>query len=142
MLPHHVRELLKQLGLRSTVPRSLVIEALLTLNRPVSHHELAELIPESEIDLSTIFRNLVLLADAGLVRRMELGDRIWRYEWIGVPTTEYHPHFVCTQCGQIRCLTESESVTPSLATANLLIEEVVLRGLCPNCRKSSEPLLD
>jgi Fur family transcriptional regulator, ferric uptake regulator len=143
MLPDHVRELMKRLGLRATYPRSLVIEALLALDRPVSHQELAEQLPASDIDLSTVFRNLVLLVETGLVRRIELGDRIWRYEWVGVQgAVGNHPHFVCSRCVRILCLNDGGPANPPPTPAGLLVEEIVLRGLCPECRTQPTPGLD
>lgn len=130
-----VRELLKHLGLRATIPRCLIIDALQTIGHPVSHLELAEHLADAEIDLSTVFRNLVALADAGLVRRIELGDRIWRYEWIDPASgTDGHPHFVCSQCGQILCLADDGPIRLSMTPSSLQIQDVILRGLCAECQ--------
>jgi Fe2+ or Zn2+ uptake regulation protein len=129
---------MKRLGLRATLPRCLVIRTLLEVAHPVSHQELAERLSGSEIDLSTVFRNLVALVDSGLVRRIELGDRIWRYEWVGLRgDAGPHPHFVCSRCGQILCLTDGEGMHSPASPRNLLVEEVVLRGLCATCRVPS-----
>lgn len=134
-----VRELLKHLGLRATIPRCLIIEALQSLGQPISHLELAEQLASAEIDHSTVFRNLVALVEFGLVRRIELGDRIWRYEWIDPENGGGgHPHFVCSRCGQILCLAEGGPVRVSETPPSLHIEEVILRGLCSVCLQSAD----
>jgi Fur family ferric uptake transcriptional regulator len=73
----------------------------------VSHPELFEALASEGFDRETLYRNLVDLAEAGLVRRTDHGDHVWRYE---LKTTSEdghgnsHPHFVCTDCGEVACL--------------------------------------
>lgn len=139
MQPVSIRELLKHLGLRATIPRCLIIEALRSIGHPISHLELTEHLAQAEIDHSTIFRNLVALAESGLVRRVELGDRIWRYEWIDPASgPEGHPHFVCSRCGQILCLADGGPIRLSADPSSLQIQDVILRGLCSHCQPRAD----
>jgi len=49
------------------------------------------------ISLGTVYRNLGLLAEHGVINRVSLGDGIERYD----AHTEPHYHFVCRTCGKI-----------------------------------------
>lgn len=137
MVPLSSRELLNHLGLRATIPRCLVVDALRSSEQPVSQLELAESLRETGIDLSTVFRNLGVLVDSGLVRKIELGDRVWRYEWIDPSgNLDAHPHFVCSSCHQILCLAEEGGIRVTLGGQGLQIQDVILRGLCPECQQA------
>uniref|UniRef100_A0A7C4LLL3 Uncharacterized protein n=1 Tax=Schlesneria paludicola TaxID=360056 RepID=A0A7C4LLL3_9PLAN len=122
---------MKWLGLLATDRRSFVSEPLLTPARPVSHRELAAQLSKTEIDLSTVFRNLVLLSETGLVRRIELGDRIWRTERAGVQgAAGHHSRFVCNRCGRIRCPNDGGPAYSPVTASGLLVEGIVPWRLC------------
>jgi Fur family ferric uptake transcriptional regulator len=73
---------------------------------PVSHPELFEALADAGFDRATLYRNLIDLAEAGIVRRTDLGDHTWRYELRASEDGHVveHPHFVCTGCGEVACL--------------------------------------
>ena len=85
------------------------------------------------------YRNLMDLAEAGIVSRAELGDHVWRYEVRreGHEHSAEHPHFVCVDCGEVTCLTEtSVDITPTPGTKKSSIgslTEVLLKGHCGKC---------
>lgn len=100
---------LRGAGLRSTGPRILVLRQLTGRASPVSHGELCEEMKRDGLDRATIYRNLTDLTDAGIVTRVDLGDHVWRFELRTRDEghTSAHPHFVCSDCGSISCLTDS-----------------------------------
>lgn len=126
--------------MRSTAPRVSVLERLRRADAPLSHAEIAdELIPMG-FDRATIYRNLVDLAEAGLVSRVELGDHVWRYEVRGSEPREgegEHPHFVCNDCGTVSCLPKvSVAIRPAPGSRRSIVAEisdVVLKGRCESC---------
>ncbi|MEZ6048415.1 MAG: transcriptional repressor [Planctomycetaceae bacterium] len=77
-----LRILLKEVGLRCTSARIRVIQELKQASAPVTHAELADKLVPLGFDKATVFRNLVDMAEAGLLRRIELGDHVWRFEWV------------------------------------------------------------
>ncbi|MEI6805254.1 MAG: transcriptional repressor [Myxococcaceae bacterium] len=112
-------------GLRSTPARIAVLTLLSQAKKPMSHGELADCLQAEEFDRATIFRNLTDLTEAGLLSRIDLGDHTWRFE-----LKAQHPHFVCTDCGDVACLSDSDiQVSTKLAT----ISEVLLKGHCGEC---------
>lgn len=140
-----VRARLREVGLRATPARIAVYRVLLGKRAPMSHAEVCEAVAGGGFDRATVYRNLVDLADAGLLRRADLGDHVWRFERRGEgadPTDEEHPHFVCSECGGVTCLPD-DAVTVAAAphlprslrdavggTGKVAIQ---IRGTCDDC---------
>lgn len=133
------RELLREVGLRTTRPRLRVLEQLSRVTTPVSHGELVEELETQGMDRTTVYRNLLDLTDAGLVRRSDLGDHVWRFELKreGAQNDPEHPHFTCTDCGTVECLPEvTVQVARGQRAPKSIVKrqvEVQLRGLCDDC---------
>lgn len=127
-----LRDLLRSVGLRATLPRLKVLRRLDDSTAPVSHADLArELVPLG-FDRATVYRNLNDLVDAGLATRVELGGNVWRFESRSAETG--HPHFLCKRCGEVVCLAEVDVQLPNPGRRQIGdIEDVVLRGRCSSC---------
>ncbi len=130
---------LRAAGLRATQPRLAVLKAL-EQSRSVTHSELAEALAGSGWDRATVYRNLVALAEAGLARRVDPGDHVWRYEIADATASDEaraHPHFVCDDCGAVECLPGvSLRVGAAGDAPRAVLErsvEVQLRGRCDRC---------
>lgn len=129
-----LRELLTGEGLRVTEQRMVILRAMAKLHDPISHPELTERLASTSLDRATIYRNLLSLTEAGLLVKTQLGDNVWRFE---LPTKDNaghhrHPHFVCSECGDVACLPENAVVLHGQA-ARAHVAEVQLRGRCQAC---------
>jgi Fur family ferric uptake transcriptional regulator len=123
-------------GLRATPCRVAVLQRLSQASSPLTHREMFEALREEGFDKSTIFRSLNDLADARLARRLELGDHVWRYEALSETTNEHHdgnlhPHLLCVDCGSITCL-DDDQVEINIS-GTLAVDEILLKGHCPDC---------
>ncbi len=129
------RAVLRDKGLRATPARIAVLNFLNASERPVSHLDATEELEKNGFEKSTVFRALVDLTDAGLLRKMELGDHVWRFERVIEQNgdTNVHPHLLCVDCGTVQCLDEGE-VELKAAKSLGPIEEVLLRGHCKECQ--------
>jgi Fur family ferric uptake transcriptional regulator len=140
---HHAqtaRKMLASAGIRNTMPRIAVLTALLEAHRPLSAERLAERLAELQADEVTIYRILRTFAEKGLAHQVDVGDRVWRFAACGDEEhNARHAHFVCRKCGELECLDEdAEQVPPKLPTPRghtVENQEVLLRGLCADCRK-------
>jgi Fur family transcriptional regulator, ferric uptake regulator len=130
---------LREAGLRKTAPRLAVLDALEHAEAPLSHAEVAERLVGDGLDRVTVYRNLLALTDAGLVRRTDLGDHVWRFELVRPGDSgaheAAHPHFVCSDCGAVSCLPDlrvrfAGAGADAVARKRL---EVQLRGVCGEC---------
>ncbi len=128
------RELLTSRGLRVTEQRVELLHELVRVTSPISHPELNERMAKSGLDRATIYRNLLTLAEAGVIVRAQLGDQVWRYELPRTTTSDHahHPHLVCSECGNVRCLAAG-TVKLHGEAAKSQVAEVQLRGRCAEC---------
>jgi len=133
-----IKASLRDAGLRATKPRLAVLRALHKGHGPLSHADLTAEVGE-DIDRATLYRNLSDLADAGLLRRLDVGDHTWRFELTGCHDDDHdhgpHAHFTCTECGDVTCLPAPElsfhgAVPGSVGQGAV---EVHLRGVCDDC---------
>ena len=135
-----LRAELRERGLRATPSRLAVLELLRAHARqpPMSHAEVTAKLSAGPWDPATIYRNLTDLVEAGLVRRSDMGDHVWRFEPVSAEHGgAAHPHFVCTECGTVACLPPMEFVVPRARTPRALRQrnvEVQVRGLCDSCQ--------
>lgn len=109
-LRKELKRRLRALSLRSTASRLAVLAQLHEHAHPLSHAQLMKLLAPQGWDPATVYRILSDLSEVGLLRRMDLGDHIWRFELIDECRTvsDDHAHFLCTDCGLITCLPELE----------------------------------
>jgi Fur family transcriptional regulator, ferric uptake regulator len=135
-----LRTLLRGAGLRATIARVAVLQTLMKERVPLSHGEVYDRVGDQGFDRATVYRNLVDLAEAGLLSRADLGDHVWRFELLdeGGHAVEVHPHFVCTDCGTVACLpSESVAVRATRGSPKSLRRrgtfEVNINGLCDAC---------
>lgn len=138
-----LRSVVRAKGLRATPSRLAVLELLRSSDTPMSHGDVADRLATQAWDRATIYRNLTDLAEAGLVRRTDIGDHIWRFEALSEDhEAAAHPHFVCTECGTVECLPELELAIrasrnsrskPPRAVKQRQVE-VHVRGLCDACQ--------
>ena len=123
--------------MRATPARVATLDLLHRAASPLTHADVAEYFAERGIDKATAYRNLNDMTDAGLLRRTELGDHVWRFEPIGEGEHEdtAHPHFVCVDCGSVSCLSEIRLTAKSLNASQQIgeVTEILLRGLRKNC---------
>lgn len=118
-------------GLRVTPQRVAVLRGLGQMQGPASHYEVADQLEPRQMDRATVYRNLVALAEAGLVVRTQMADGVWRYELASETASHgVHPHLMCTDCGQVSCL---PSASVKLRGVEAVISEVHLRGRCAAC---------
>lgn len=112
-----VRQRLKSAGLRCTAARLTVLQHLVDHRGPKTHAEVADELADKGFDRATIYRNLIELTEASILARVDLGDRMWRFEFLGHDEKHghdaSHPHFVCTSCGEVSCLSDvTVEITP------------------------------
>jgi Fur family ferric uptake transcriptional regulator len=139
------RSRIRAAGLRCTAARLAVLEHIAAARGPKTHAEVSAELGDAGFDRATIFRNLTELTDAGLVSRVQLGDRVWRFELARQPVRgrapETHPHFVCTGCGTVSCLDDVQvAITPHAPGRGRArprgirsVTEVLLKGRCDRC---------
>ena len=131
-----LRGALRGRGLRATPSRIAVLGLLRKVGGPLSHAEAVERLEGQGWDRATIYRNLTDLADAGLARRADVGDHVWRFEAVDAAhADDPHAHFVCTECGVVECLPDLALAVGKAAPRAVRQKqvEVQVRGRCDGC---------
>jgi len=134
-------DLLRRVGVRRTIARVNLLRCLADLDAPQTQAQISERLAPHGFDGSTVFRGLTDLTEAGLVVRIDAGDRIWRFELrdrdpMGVLDPNHHPHVVCIHCGRLACLSHAVADVNPGAAEGWTIHGLVLRGTCPVCHGS------
>ena len=87
------------------------------------------------VSIATVYNTLNLLVEAGLVRRINLGDGVARYERI--TATNNHHHLICTRCGKVKEMKAVELVGDLLSRKPRSFEPayftLYIYGLCSRC---------
>jgi Fur family transcriptional regulator, ferric uptake regulator len=98
-------------GQRYTTGRRALIEVLERSERPLSIPELIR--GRRDLAQSSAYRNLAVLEQAGIVRRIVTNDEFARYE-LAEDLTEHHHHLICSSCGAIDDFTVSAQLEADL----------------------------
>lgn len=93
---------LRASGLRLSTPRRLVLEALFAAKGPVAAADLAR---DLSIDESSVYRNLEVLEQHGLVRHVHLGHSAGLYTLARADETEY---LYCERCAKVTAVTPED----------------------------------
>lgn len=135
-----LRRSLRGAGLRATAPRLAVLKSLSAAIGPISHGEVMNALAGDGWDRATVYRNLMALTEAGLLRRTDLGDHTWRFELQrgdAVGESGVHPHFLCDACGDVVCLPGGAvQVVAARGTPRAIQRrryEVQIKGRCDSC---------
>lgn len=116
-------------------------DAILSVIQGTKSHPSADWIYEQiravypDISLGTVYRNLSLFKDDGLVRVVTVVNGTERFDANVLP----HPHFACRQCGAVIDITVDFSMALSkLASSGFTVEncDITYHGLCPSCTKN------
>ncbi len=133
---------LRAVGLRSTAQRRAVLQALFVA-RHATVDELAVEVQVSmpDVSLSTIYRTLETLDEAGLVTHAHLHHGSPTYHSV---EEEPHVHLVCTGCGDIgqQPITVAASLAAQLEEATGFVVDVshlAVHGLCAACLRDVPP---
>ena len=128
-------------GQRYTSNRRALIDLLDATDHPVTIAEVLTL--RTDLAQSSVYRNLSVLEQAGVVHRVVATDEFARYE-LAQDLTEHHHHLICSSCGAMADFTIAPRLEDALAQAfaqvasdtGFLAEHhrLDLLGVCATCR--------
>lgn len=131
-------ETLKKSGVRITPQRHAVLEYLLT---SMSHPTADEIYKALEhkfpnMSVATVYNNLRILREIGLVRELTYGDDSSRFD----SNMNEHYHIICEECGKIvdfhyPTLDEIESLAEKVSGFEISHHRMELYGKCKDCAK-------
>jgi len=138
-------QFLRSKGLRVTQERLRLFDEIFAQHKHIDAEELLATMKSRGLKISraTVYRNLDLLVDCGLVRKQRLGRDRFLYEH--VHGGQHHDHLVCTGCGRV-----VEFVSPGIVALQAEIcrahgfqpsrHTLQISGLCNDCA-GAQPVL-
>lgn len=130
------RTLLDRAGLRKTPGRIAILNCLIKKQKPLSKQDIADNLTGINLNEVSIYRALEAFDRAGIIHRVEGLDKVWRFAVSCHPIPgDCHPHFFCTKCGKVECLTELKvpELTPDNYSYTIKSREMILKGSCEQC---------
>lgn len=135
------KNIIRDMGMKVTDQRLLILEALTAGRAHVTAQEVFEVVVEKDasIGFATVYRFLRKLTESGFVNEVRMGGLAARYE---MSSQVHHDHLTCTHCGKI-CEFENhdiEKLQESVAKQfgyQLTGHVLELYGLCRDCQKKS-----
>lgn len=126
--------------LRYTAGRRAIVSVLRSAAGPITLPEL--LAQASDLPQSSAYRNLSLMEEAGVVRRLVHGGDHAHYE-LAEELTEHHHHLICEVCGLVKDFTLQTALERKLNSAFDVVAEsegfsakshvVDVFGVCTAC---------
>lgn len=126
---------------RYTTSRRALVQALLEAGRPLNITEI--LAGTTGMPQSSAYRNLTVLCEAGVARRLPGLDDLGRFE-LAEDLAGHHHHVLCAACGSLVDFAASTRLERALAEATRQVAEETgyeitghrldFDGRCPRCR--------
>jgi Fe2+ or Zn2+ uptake regulation protein len=89
------------------------------------------------ISLGTVYRNLEILSECGMIQKLELGGSQKRFDG----TVENHYHVRCIRCGSVKDvsmepLTTLERALRGVSDYEIIGSRLEFVGFCPQCKET------
>ena len=125
---------------RYTSSRQSLVGILAEAGQPLS---MPEILAAARLPQSSAYRNLTVLENVGVVRRIVTHDNFYRYE-LAEDLTGHHHHLVCENCGLVEDFTLSQDFEARLDTTlaktaaqrgmEVVGHRLDVYGLCHDCQ--------
>ncbi len=142
VLHEEVSRRLAAMAQRYTTGRRAVVAVLSRAGRPLTVPDILAS-AGSELPQSSVYRNLVVLLEAGAVRRLLGPDDLARFE-LAEELAGHHHHLLCSSCGKVSDVTAAPKLEQALNDAARLAADeagfevtehrIDLLGVCADCR--------
>lgn len=131
--------LLREAGFKATPRRMRLLDILDRAQLPLSIPEILDRAGSLRIDPATAYRAMKELADAGLVRQVDLRQGAAAYE---LASHRDHHHLVCVRCGRVEDFVgcRFEAIARTALKQSRQFQEITqhsleLFGLCKGCAR-------
>ena len=142
--PENLREKLYEKNYKMTPQRKEILQVFAdrSNNKHLSAEEVHEILQAKNFDfgLATVYRNVELLNELGILSKIEFGDGRARYELSSTdPQVHNHHHLICLKCKKViefdeDLLDDLEKFISKKADFKIVNHEVKFFGYCSECR--------
>ena len=99
----NIEYILRDKGYKLTGQRRIIIEAFEECPAHYTAQEIFEKVKahNPNINFSTVYRNLELLCNIGVIKKLHISSGISHFE---LAHDEHHHHVICLKCGDMQCI--------------------------------------
>lgn len=134
----HALDQLKLSGVRITPQRHAILTFLMeSMGHPTADEIYRALAPRfPNMSVATVYNNLKMFIEAGMVRELTYGDNSSRFD----ADVSNHYHVICEKCGKIKDFTYSsledvEQKAEEMTGFQVHGHRMELYGVCGDCRE-------
>jgi len=135
----HALEKLKMTGVRMTPQRHAILSFLIQAKSHPTADDIYRALEKRfpSMSVATVYNNLKVFVESGLVREMTFGDASSRYD----ADMHDHYHAICEVCGKIvdfehTPVNEVEEAATKATGFQVHGHRLEVHGVCPDCSKS------
>lgn len=125
-------------NMRLTTQRQIILEELSKVTSHPTANEVYDMVRKRlpRIGLGTVYRNLELMAESGIILKLEVGGTQKRFD----ATTEAHYHIRCTRCDRVNDIEipvqhHINSVAKAASNYQVLGHHIEFSGICLDCQE-------
>lgn len=130
---------LRKSGIRITPQRQAILSFLISSHtHPTADEIYQALSPDfPNISVATIYNNIRVFKNIGIVKEMSYGDASSRFDF----NTHNHYHIICEACGKIvdfhyPQLDEVEKLAQHVTNFRVSHHRMEIYGVCPECQEN------
>jgi Fur family transcriptional regulator, ferric uptake regulator len=127
--------------IRLTPQRQVILEELAKVKSHPTAGEVYDMVRKRlpRIGLGTVYRNLELMADNGLILKLDVGGSQKRFD----ATTDLHYHIRCSCCGKVddiemQAMPHLDQLAARSSDYQILSHHIEFSGLCEGCIQAEE----
>ncbi len=128
-------------NMRLTTQRQIILEELAKVTSHPTANEVYDMVRRRlpRIGLGTVYRNLELMADVGVILKLEVGGTQKRFD----ATVEPHYHVRCSACGKVDDIDiavqeQINQVAEKASNYKILGHHIEFTGICTSCLEKSQ----
>jgi Fur family transcriptional regulator, ferric uptake regulator len=130
--------------MRLTTQRQIILEELGKVTSHPTANEVYDMVRKRlpRIGLGTVYRNLELMAETGLILKIEVGGTQKRFD----ATTTPHYHIRCISCGKVDdielpVMANINKTAADISQYEVLGHHIEFSGICSTCNSVDEDTL-
>jgi Fur family transcriptional regulator, peroxide stress response regulator len=130
--------------MRLTTQRQIILEELGKVTSHPTANEVYDMVRKRlpRIGLGTVYRNLELMAETGIILKLEVGGTQKRFD----ATVDPHYHIRCLSCGkvddiEIPVMEDINKTAADLSHYQVLGHHIEFSGICSKCSNTDAEVL-
>lgn len=127
--------------MRLTTQRQIILEELGKVTSHPTANEVYDMVRKRlpRIGLGTVYRNLELMSETGIILKLEVGGTQKRFD----ATVDPHYHIRCLSCGkvddiEIPVMADINKAAADISKYQVLGHHIEFSGVCSECNKNAQ----